>query len=430
MSARSRQISRRAACRKMPLPRVAGLFIALTVLLTRDVGLATDAIEPIGVSAQSRMRGGADVAVGDSALSQIDNPGTLSLQPRDLYSLDEASKVAIVDMPWRGPFGTTKSDYKLIHLHNMGLAIPMDDRLTFGLALHSKAGLGTRYYQRHLMIPWMKRRVGADTKDIAFNFGGAYKVTDKLSLGLGGRVEVATSEFSKVLGPADVNFGRGYAYGAGFQTGLHYQVTDDLSLGLAYRSPTWFGDLSGGSAKASLFGFLPVPLGEAAISDLQLPQKVTAGAAWDVTDWWKLIGEVRWLNYGTGSFNNLTIATDGVVDLRYPVPLGYKDIWAFILGTEFKLDEHWVLGAGYHYTTTPVDRANLSPTCSIPVQHHGTIGLRYETKRWWVGGGYVLAFRQSLKGPGYSNIPLGIDYGFSEVAQTQHMISIGFGYRW
>jgi long-subunit fatty acid transport protein len=402
----------------------------MVMLLAPRVLMATDALEPIGVSAQSRMRGGADVAVGDSALSQIDNPATLSLSPRGLYSLDEASKLAIIDLPWRGPLGTTDSDLKLIHLHNLGLAAPVDDRLTFGLALHSKAGLGTRFNQRHLLIPFMKRRVGSDLKDIAVNLSAAYQLTDKLSLGLGARVEVATCEFSKVLGPADVDFGRGYAYGGGFQAGLHYKATDDLHFGLAYRSPTWFGDLAGGSAKASVLGLVPVPLGDARIADLQLPQKVTAGAAWDATEWLKLIGEVRWFNYENSTFRNMTIATDGLIDLRYPVPLGYRDIWAFILGAEFKLDEHWVLGAGYHYLTTPIERANLSPQCDIPVQHHLTVGLRYETPRWWVGGGYILGFRQSLKGPGHSRIPLGIDYGFSEIAQTQHMISVGFGFRW
>jgi long-chain fatty acid transport protein len=407
-------------------------WLATGLLLMAGAGtvLATDGIEPIGVSAQSRMRGGADVAVGDSALSQIDNPATLSLQPRGMYSLDEASKLAIIDLPWRGAFETVDSSTRLIHLHNVGLAAPVDDRLTFGLALHSKAGLGTKFNMRHLLIPFMERHVYSDMKNVALDLTAAYKITDKLSLGIGARAEVATSKFDLVLGPADVGFGRGYAYGGGFQTGLHYQLTDRIALGLAYRSPTWFGDLAGGDAKASVLGLLPVPLGDAALSDLVLPQKVTAGAAWDVTDRLKLIGEVRWINYANSSFHNMTIATDGFIDLRYPMPLGYRDIWAFILGSEYKLSENWVLGTGYHYLTQPVSSANLVPTCSIPIQHHLTVGLRYETKRWWIGGGYVLGFRASLAAPGYSRIPLGVDYGISEAAMTQHIISMGFGYRW
>ena len=66
----------------------------------------------------------------------------------------------------------------------------------------------------------------------------------------------------------------------------------------------------------------------------------------------------------------------------------------------------------------------------VITQHHATIGLRYETERWWVGGGYMLAFRTSLEGPGYSKIPLGIDYGRSTMAQTVHSFIFGFGFNW
>ncbi|MBI4582316.1 MAG: TonB-dependent receptor [Planctomycetes bacterium] len=406
------------------------LLVAAALLLSPDLVQATDGLEPIGVSMQSRMRGGADVAVGDSALSQVDNPATLSLSPRGVLSLDEASKFAIVDLRWRGPIDTAESDQKFIHLHNLGLAMPVNDRLTFGLALHSKAGLGTDFNIRNLLIPFIERHVHSDMKNIGVYADAAYKITDKLSLGAGARMEVATSRFGLVLGPAAVDFERGYAYGGGFQLGLHYQATEDLALGLGYRSPTWFNDLSGGSMKASLLGVLPVPLGQGSIPDLTLPQRVTAGAAWDITEWFKLIGEVRWIKYSDTTFDSTTVNSNGWIDLRYPFPMGYRDIWAFILGAEFKLNEHWTLGAGYHYLTTPVSRANLVPCVSIPIQHNATIGLRYETKRWWVGGGYVIGFPETLKGTGYSRIPLGIDYGFSEIRQAQHMISMGFGFRW
>ncbi len=391
---------------------------------------ATDALEPIGVSTQSRMRGGADVAVGDSALSQIDNPATLSLAPRGLTSFDLASQLAYVDEPFYTVFDAEDSQRKLIHLHNFGLAMPYDERLTFGLAVHSKAGLGTSFKSRHLMIPHMKRRIGSDMKNVSALASVAYKLTDELSLGVGARVEMATSEFSVVLGPADVDFERGYAYGGGFQVGLHYQAREDLAFGLAYRSPSWFGDLSGGDAKVSLLGLLPINLGSARIRDVQLPQKITAGVAWDVTDRLKLVGEARWINYRNSTFHSTIVGIDSLVDIRYPLPLGYRDQWVFILGGEYKLDENWILGMGYHYATGAIPSESFLPMCSILAQHHATVGLRYETEKWWVGAGYIIAFRESLSGKGYSRIPFGFDYGFSEMAQTQHSISVGFGFRW
>ena len=394
------------------------------------VAVATDGLEPISPSTRAQARGGADVAVGDSALSQIDNPSTLTLSPRDAYRFDLGGQVILASSRWTGPIDAAESEIRLIPLANMAVAMPVDERLTLGLALQSKAGLASRYRVRHLLIPFVQRRIGSDVKDVGFSINAGYKLTERLSVGVGVRGEVVAAEFSTVLGPADLEFGRGYACGGGFQLGLHYQARDDLAFGLGYRSPTWFGDLAGGDAKASLFGFLPIGLGHANLDECRLPQKVAAGAAWDAMDWLKLIGEIRWVNYSNSTFHSTTIATDGLVDLRYPFPLGYRDQWVFITGAEFKLDEFWTLGAGYHYCTNPVPRTNVCPVASVIAQHHLTVGLRYEKDNWWIGGGYILAFPASLRGGGHSDVPLGVDYGFSTLEQTQHSIVVGFGFSW
>jgi long-subunit fatty acid transport protein len=407
---------------------VVGLLAACAMVTTSV--FASDGMEPIAISPQALARGGADVAVGDSALSQIDNPASLALRPRDVYSFDTFGELGIVRNAWDSPIDSSVSERKLAPLMNLGFAMPLNDRLTVGAALHSKAGFGSAYRSRHLLIPFMHRRAASDLKVFELPVNAAYKVTDKLSLGLGVRAEIATAKFNTVLGPADVEFGRGYAYGGGFQLGAHYQARDDLAFGLAYRSPTWSSDLSGGRASASVLGLLPVPLGGASIPDLQLPQRMIAGAAWDATSWMKLVSEVRWLDYTHSTLHSTAIHTDGVLDLHYPFPLGYHDQWAFIQGAEFKLREHWKLGIGYHYATPAVSASNLLPVASVIVQHHATIGLRYETDSWWAGGGYLIGFTSSLHGPGYSKIPLGIDYGSSSLHQAQHAIAFGFGYRW
>ena len=405
------------------------LATRLTVLILGPCfALATDGLEPIGVGMRANARGGADVAVGDSALSQIDNPASLARwrYPR----IDTEAQLAIVAAPLRTPFDTAYSQRQLIPLANLGYAQPLDPRWTLGLALHSKAGLGTDYPVRHLMIPFMDRRIGTDVKVFDTQLNVGYRLTDQLFVGAGARIEVATARFSTVLGPADLDFGRGYAYGGGFQTGLLYRPRPDLSLGLAYRSPTWYGDLAGGDVRAALFGIVPVTLGRGAIPDLRLPQRISAGLAWDATDWLKLVGELRWINYGGTSFHATSLVLDGPLPLRYPFPLGYRDQWAAILGAEVRLSEHWVLGAGYHYATAPVDRLHMLPICSAISQHHATLGVRYERDNWWVGVGYVLGFPTTLRGCGRSAIPLSIDSAHSEITQTQHIIAIGFGFSW
>ncbi len=392
--------------------------------------LASNGVELTGISFPARARGGADVAVGDTALAQIDNPATLALTPGNRPRFDFAGQLVFPDVSWRTPLGGQDSEIRLIPIADAAVAFPVNDRFTWGMAFHAKSGLATQFHARHLFMPLEARRVGSDCKDLGLYLNGGYRLTDKLSVGGGLRAELLTAKFDAVLGPADVEFGRGYAYGLGFQMGVHYQATETLSFGAGYRSPTWAGDLRGGQARASLFGVVPIPLGDARIDGVRLPQRVAGGAAWDVTRWCKLVGEVRWLNYSNSMWNNMTVATDGFVDLRVPLPLGYRDQWVFIAGAEFKLDPHWTLGVGYNYGRTPATAQHLFPMGTVLAEHHVTAGLRYTRDNWWVGVGYELGFPSSMRGVGSSHIPLGIDYGFSELEQTQHSLIVGCGWSW
>jgi long-subunit fatty acid transport protein len=233
-----------------------------------------------------------------------------------------------------------------------------------------------------------------------------------------------------VLGPADVGIGRGNGYGGGFQLGLHYRARPDLAFALAYRSPSWFGDVAGGRAKIAMNGLIPIHPGSASLDEVRLPAKITGGVAWDATDWLKLVGEVRWINYENSTFNSARVAINGPIDIRMPLPLGYKNQWVFITGADIKLDEHWVLSLGYHFNTEAVKESSLLPGASVIVQHHATIGLRYQQDNWWVGAGYLVAFNHAMSSPRRSAIPLGIDYGSGRLSQTQHAVGLGFGMSW
>jgi len=384
----------------------------------------------LGVSTQAQTRGGADVAVGDSALSQVENPATLTLSPANVKAFDFSGQLIFPQVHWTGPVDSDMSDVKLLPLVNLGFSDKLNDKFAYGIAFQSKSGLGTEFDLRHALIPFWRRREVSDLKDLSLSLNAAYKLTEKLSLGAGLRAELATAEFSTVLGPADVEFGRGYSFGGGFQVGLHYQALDNLAFGLAYRSPTWFGDLSGGDADASLLGFLPVHLGTGSLNRPVLPQRVAAGWAWDVNDRLKLVGESRWLNYSNSSMHSVNVDIDGPLDFRLPLPLGYRDQWIFIAGAEYKLDQHWTASAGYNFGTNPSSRTSLLPITSIITQHHITLGLRYELDRWWVGGGYILALPNSLSANGCTKIPLGIDYTAGRLEHIHHSLLFGFGFCW
>jgi long-subunit fatty acid transport protein len=393
---------------------------------------AGNGIEDIGVSAQAQGRGGADVGVGDSALSQVDNPATLTLQECRRY--DFMGKVILPRAEWVGPGGAATSAYGVLPAVSVGMADHLTDDLSWGWAIHTKSGLASKYDNRHLQIPQFVLTDRSDYEDLAMPVDFAYKLSDQLSIGAGARVEVISTRFTDVFGPAILNFERAYAVGGGFQGGLYYKACDTVNFGVAYRSPTWCGSLDGGDAQLQGFGLLNfnTSLGAARIDNFRLPQRVSVGGSWDATERVRLVTEARWINYSDSSFNSTIIHAGGLgplVPQDLPFPLKYKDQYVFIGGAEFKLDEHWIWRVGYNYGTPPVEHSGLLPTTSVIPKHNITTGLQYQKDNWWVSAGYILGVTSTLNssdGNGFLGAPN--DYVVSRLSQTQHNIFVGFGF--
>jgi len=172
----------------------------------------------------------------------------------------------------------------------------------------------------------------------------------------------------------------------------------------------------------------PLDLGEANFDDWRLPQKALVGAAYDLAPWWKLVGEARWINFRRSFARHLTVPSDGLFPL--PFPLKYEDQWVFIAGSEFKLAPRWTLGLGYNHATNNIPQNRLCPLAPQTIRHHLSAGLRYEHDRWWVGGGYVYGFKSKQENPGISALPLGADYSFASIEHAQQSLFVGFGFKW
>ncbi|MFA5866323.1 MAG: outer membrane protein transport protein [Phycisphaerae bacterium] len=391
--------------------------------------LASDSWESIGVSTQSLGRGGADVAVGDSALSQVQNPATLSLSPRNYGLVDLGGQILLPTVTWSTPQDSSTSR-SINTFGNFALTAPINPRLTLGLALYSKAGAKTDYHIRHLLIPYKSQHVFGDFENGAFLFNAAYKLTDKLSLGAGLRIEELSGKFNAVFGPSDLNIHRVWAFGGGYQLGLHYQATKKLTFGLGYLSPSWMNNTRDGQIDLTVPRAGLLNLGNGNLSNWQLPQKINLGSAYDLTAWWKLIGETRWINFRHSFLNETTLDVPDFFNIRFPFDLKFNDLWVFIIGSEFKLSDRWKLDVGYNYTTNPVSNDRMFPLAPTPIQHHISMGLRYEKSNWWVGGGYIYGFKNSQSAPGISKILFGNDYGLGTIASQQHSLFFGVGFHW
>ena len=423
--------------RYWPLPRHAwlcGLAALLFYLGLAPSAQATDGLEPIGLSVQSLLRGGSDVAIGDSALSQIDNPASLRL---NRGAVDVAGEFLMPVTRWRGVYDTSGSSVHCLPLGHIGLALPGNDRFNFGVAAWSKSQIATSFHLRPAATLGDPQRVNSDMRDFGFAFDGAVSVTDNLALGAGLRCELITGEFLSLAGPEQVYFGRGYGLGAGFQLGLHYRIVPGLTFGLGYRSPTWFQDLFGEHSSPAFSndwqvitpGYPGVDFGRATINDFVLPQKISAGLAWQATNRLRLSAEGRWLNYENSSMYRADYnLASSRVNLNSTV--GYRDQFAIMAGAEYKLTDHWTIGGGYHHASNPISRRAFLPIADMIVVHHLTAGLTYRQGHWWFGGGYILGLPNTLAAAPLTQILLGADSIRGELRQAQHSVFVGCGYRW
>jgi long-subunit fatty acid transport protein len=394
---------------------------------------ASDGVEAVGVSAQSEGRGGADVAVGDSAMSHIDNPALLLMHECTTYDL--AGKLVIPRFEWVGPAGKAYSNV-IVPALNVGASIPVNEDFSWGWAMYTKSGDATRYNNHHLQIPQIELTDRSDYENVAFPINFAYRVSDRLWLGAGGRFEIASTRFSDVFGPAYFTFQRGYAVGGGFQAGLLYKACDTVNIGVGYRSPTWCGSLDGGDGTIQVFPLVPnsTSLGEAHIDNFRLPQRISGGVAWDATERVKLSGEIRYINYSNSTLGSTVIHTGGtlapLVPADLPFPLKYKDQLVLIGGADFKVNEHWTWRVGYNYGTAPVENSGLLPTASVIPQHNVTTGLQFNKDNWWVTGGYILSATTVMNtsgGNGFLGAPN--DYAASRLSQTMHSLFVGIGFK-
>lgn len=421
-------------------PGLANCWLAATVALilwalAPKSAFATNGIEPIGLSTQSLIRGGADVAVGDSALDQINNPSTLTLLGR---SLDLSGELFMPQMRWSNSVDSDKSRFRHLPLGHAGVSIPVNSQISLGAAFWSKSLLSTDYKMRIPTDRLNRRRVGADLRNFGFGLNAGVEVTEKLSLGAGVRAELATAEFSTTVGPADVSFNRGWALGAGFQLGALYQLTPRIMLGLGYRSPSWFPQMLGKNGKSamtndwifSIPGVATLPLGHALINDIVLPQRLAAGATWQATDRLRLTTEGRWINYSDSTLNRADFEIEIPRRLNLRMPIGYRDQWAAMIGAEYKLTDQWTIGSGYHFASNPIDRKYLLPIADMIVQHHLSLGATFRTKKWWLGGGYLLGLPSSMSSVSQIELPQHVIRNRQEIRQLQHSMFVGLGMNW
>jgi len=274
------------------------------------------------------------------------------------------------------------------------IALPVNDRMTFGLAITSPFGLATK-----TPTNWAGQVYGRDSEILSVNVNPmlSYRVNDMLSIGAGVQVQYFKANLSQatgVLPGAPSATLKADGLGVGFNLGMQLKPWAGGTIGIGYRS-TISQDLGG---DLSMLG-MSLP----AKATLKTPQLVSFGVRQELTDRFRLMGTVEWTNWS--NINVVPIYSVGLGGQLTTLPLRYRDGWLFSVGGEYDIDSQFTARAGIGYEIAPVTDMTRDVRLPEPNQVILSAGLAYRYSERLT---FDLALTQSI---GLGNGPVTIGPG-------------------
>jgi long-chain fatty acid transport protein len=261
-------------------------------------------------------------------------------------------------------------------LPNGYLSMALNKDLYVGVGVGAPFGLKTEYNN-----PWVGAAQATmfDVKTYNINPSIAYRVNDKISLGMGLNWQRVEAEYKRQVAVVPLLGGAIPASVAaasplkltldddawGWNAGALFTLSPSTKVGVSYRSAIQYHT----SGKIEVSG--PVPALNAASSsnasaDLKMPDTFIMSVTQQLSDQWQMLGDVSWT--GWSSIPKVDImrasgAQSGTV--AQVLDTNFRDTWRVALGATYKLNDAMKLKFGMAYDQTPVKGASTRMT-SLP----------------------------------------------------------------
>ena len=265
-------------------------------------------------------------------------------------------------------------DSGLFTIPHVFITIPLPADFTLGLAEYSEYGIGTKFKKS-----WPLNYTSTKTtvEQVTLSPTLAYQVTDDFSLAAGFRGSWLKFEsYSTPYGfyPSVIPASgyrskvKGDDWGYGYLLAAQYRIFDNLRAGLVYRSQirhTLKGD----------FDLMGAGQHSTARGDVTLPDSITFGLNYDITDKWRVGGMATWTRWSTMKCLNIEMP-----DLKSNSKsvFRWKDAWRFGVGTEYDLLSWMSVRAGYQFDMDPSDSHHTSTMTESGHRHIIGTGLGFK----------------------------------------------------
>ncbi len=287
-------------------------------------------------------------------------------------------------------------------------ALPLSDKFIFGLSVTAPYGLGSDYPDNS-MVRYDVTYTQIMSSDISPNI--AYKLTDKLSIGVGfdalylkahQKIMLRTQPLTPVDSRALYDTS---GWGYGWHGGLLYQFTPQTRVGLSYRSK--IVDQLKGHSKLYINGgvYNGVNSSDNLQTAINLPPIATLSAYHDLTPQWAIMGTVEYYEWSVFKNQHIYNAASVVGTTDFNIPQNFHDSWRYALGTSYKLNDKWLLRTGAEYDQTPISDTYRDLTMPGADRYGISVGAHYQaTKNIGIDAAYYHAFFENVRINNTSNI--------------------------
>jgi long-chain fatty acid transport protein len=303
--------------------------------------------------------------------------------------------------------GSSRGDDGIFPLPSIGLIYKPDESpFTLGLGLFPVAGFGVNYSAsatNPILTPQPPSGLGLGSvfSELAvFQLAPtvAVKLSDRLSVGVGPTVDLATLRADPLFIAAPDSNGMyppgthsRITWGAGVQGGIYYVLDGGWQVGASVKSPQWFEDFHFQSAD-QLGRPRNIPF------HVDLPMIASIGVGYAGFDRWLLAADFRYIDFASADgFRQSGFTSTGAVQ-----GLGFRSVFALSLGAQYHLTDSVSLRLGYSYNQDPIENRQSSFNVASPtiLEHTVYLGTSFRiTNDFTLSLAYAHGFESSIAGP-------------------------------
>ncbi len=275
------------------------------------------------------------------------------------------------------------------------------DDLKLGLAITAPFGLKTQNEEG-----WIGRYHALDSRLTTININPtvAYRVMPNLALGVGFVAQRTSAKLSQAIDfgtigaaltvPGSLPGGqdgraviRGDDWGFGFTVGAMYEPIDSLRFGVSYRSQvkhTVKGkaefDLGASGQGAAISGLTGAFVNTGISADATIPDVISMGVSYDVTDRWTISAEADWTDWS--DFDELVIEFDNPAQSDSFTEESWHDSWFLAIGTSYDITDDLTIRGGFAYDQGASPTRTRTPRIPDEDRYWISVGATYEPFEW------------------------------------------------